>query len=102
MKKFKQGFKIVIKLFKWLFFIKLLKWLFFYLYSQYFQWLLERKVKRAVRLSKLENRRYIVTMFFGRPKCYSKKMLKEAIKRRKFKKGITIADIEKNAYFVTN
>jgi hypothetical protein len=78
------------------------KWLFFYAYSEFYQWLLERKVKEAVRRSKLENRRYIVTMFFGRPKCYSKKNLKEAIKRRKFKKGVTISDIEKHAYFVTN
>jgi hypothetical protein len=62
---------------------------------------LERKVKKAIRLSKLENRRYIVTQFFGRPVCVAKCNLKEAIKRRKFKKGVTIQDIEKHAYFIT-
>ncbi len=82
--------------------LKPLKWLFFYAYSSFMQWLLERKVKEAIRRSKLENRRYIVTLFFGRPRCYQKRLLKEAIKKRKFKKGVTIADIEKHAYFVTN
>lgn len=93
MKLFKQLLKIISQPIKWLFLLA---------YSKFWQWQLEIKVREAVRRSKLENRRYIVTMFFGRPKCYSKKMLKEAIKRRKFKKGVTIADIEKHAYFVTN
>jgi len=62
---------------------------------------LEMKVRQAIRRSKLEDRRYIVTTFWGKPEIYSKKSLKEAIKRRQFKKGVTIADIEKNAYFVT-
>lgn len=60
------------------------------------------KVKEAVRRSKVENRRYIVTTFFGHPDCFTKQTLKEAIKRRKFKKGVTIQMIEKSAYFVTN
>jgi len=93
MKLFKYLLKIIVKLFKWLFFSA---------YSKYMQWLLEQKVKEALRRSKLENRRYIVTMFFGRPKCYSKQTLKKAIKKRKFKKGVTIQNIEEHAYFVTN
>jgi len=93
MKLFKFLLKIVGKPFKWLFFL---------IYSAYMKWLLELKVKEAIRRSKLENRRYIVTLFFGKPRCYQKKQLKEAVKRRKFKKGVTIADIEKHAYFVTN
>lgn len=72
-----------------------------FLYAKYIEFLLQLKVKKAIRLSKLENRRYIVTTFFGKPKCYSKKMLKEAVKRRKFKKGVSIQDIEKHAYFIT-
>lgn len=74
------------------------KWLF----KQYILWLLERKVTKAVCLSKIENRRYIVTTFFGRPRYFTKQSLKLAIKKRKFKKGVTIQDIEKSAYFVTN
>lgn len=72
------------------------------LYKSYFTWLLERKVKKANRLAREENRRYIVTMMQGRPAIYTKQTLKEAIKRRKFKKGVTIQDIEKQAYYITN
>ncbi|MGI6342029.1 MAG: hypothetical protein ACOXZ9_03630 [Bacteroidales bacterium] len=82
--------------------IKPFKWLYFLAYRQYYKFLLEQKVKEAVRRSKWENRRYIVTMFYGKPQCYSKKQLKDAIKAKKFKKGVTIEDIEKHAYFVTN
>lgn len=71
------------------------------LYRSYFTWLLERKVKRANRLAREENRRYIVTMMHGRPAIYTKQTLKEAVKRRKFKKGVTIQDIEKQAYYIT-
>ena len=77
------------------------RWAFMHAYKSYYTWLLEQKVKRAVRLSKLEKRRYIVTMWWGRPRCIAKQNLKEAIKRRKFKKGTTIEMIEKHAYFVT-
>lgn len=73
-----------------------------WLYRRWIQYLLEQQVKKAVRLSKIENRRYIVTMFFGRPVCLSKQQLKEAIKRRKFRKGVTIQTIEQQAYFVTH
>ena len=73
-----------------------------YVLKKRLEFLLEQKVKQAIRRSKLENRRYIVTTFFGKPQVYSKKSLKEALKRRKFKKGVTIAQIEQHAYFVTN
>jgi len=64
-------------------------------------WRLERKVKRANRLSKLENRRYIVTNLYGRPRCIAKQDLKDAVSRRQFKKGVSIQDIEKHAYYIT-
>ena len=80
---------------------KILRVTVIYFYSKYIEYLLEQKVKKAVRLSKIEDRRYIVTTFFGRPQYYTKQSLKNAIKRRKFKKGVTIQDIEKHAYFVT-
>ena len=62
---------------------------------------LERKVAEAVRRSKVENRRYIVTTLFGRPVCLPKQNLKQAIARRHFRKGITIEQIEQSAYFIT-
>lgn len=62
---------------------------------------LEKMVKKALRLTKLEKRRYIVTTMLGRPRCFSKQDLKEALKRRKFKKGVTMEQIEQRAYFIT-
>ncbi|MBS4041596.1 MAG: hypothetical protein KGZ81_13490 [Flavobacteriales bacterium] len=81
--------------------VKILRVPVIFFYSKYIEYLLERKVRKAIRLSKLEDRRYIVTTFFGRPQYYTKQSLKNAIKRRKFKKGVTIQDIEKHAYFIT-
>jgi len=94
-----QAFRLL--LFVILILIKPIKIAYVYLYAARHRWRLERKVKRANRLSKLENRRYIVTNMYGRPRCYAKKDLKDAVKRRKFKKGVTIEDIEKHAYYIT-
>jgi hypothetical protein len=72
-----------------------------HLYAARHRWRLERKVKRANRLSRLENRRYIVTNLYGRPMCIAKQDLKVALIRRQFKKGVSIQDIEKHAYYIT-
>ena len=74
---------------------------YFHLYAIRHRWRLERKVKRANRLSKLENRRYIVTNLYGSPMCIAKQDLKYAIQRRQFKKGVSIQDIENHAYYIT-
>lgn len=92
MKKIKRLIKLLVIPFKYGILI---------IYKSYFTWLLERRVRKANRLAKEENRRYIVTMMHGRPAIYTKQTLKEAIKRRKFKKGVTIQDIEKQAYYIT-
>ena len=73
-----------------------------YILKLYYQYLLEKRVKKACILSKLEGRRYIVTAFFGKPICISKQQLTQLLKRKKFKKGTTIQKIESTAYFVTN
>jgi len=77
------------------------KWIFKTISNRLLKFLLEMKVREALRLSKLENRRYIVTVFFGKPVCVPKQNLKDMLNRRKFRKGVTIAHIEKNAYFIT-
>jgi hypothetical protein len=86
-------------------FIKLVSSLFlqvyYFLYKTQHLWRLEQKVKQANRLSKLENRRYIVTNINGKPRCIAKKTMKEAVKRRRFRKGVTIQDIELHAYYIT-
>ncbi len=93
-------------IYKWLhfaFFISIAPflWLFKVASTRIFKFRLEMKVREALRLAKLENRRYIVITFFDKPMCLPKADLKDALKRRKFKKGVTIQDIEKSAYFIT-
>jgi hypothetical protein len=78
-----------------------LRYIFKFCYKKYIIYLLEKKVKHAVKFAKLENRRYIVTTFFGKPQCYTKQQLKVELKKRTFKKGVTIEQLEKTAYFVT-
>ncbi len=77
------------------------KWLFKAIANRVYKFRLELKVKEALRLAKLENRRYIVTAFFGKPICVPKQNIKELLHQRKFRKGVTIAHIEKSAYFIT-
>jgi hypothetical protein len=81
--------------------IRSFQWAYLHLYAARHRWRLERKVKRANRLSRLENRRYIVTNLYGRPMCIAKQDLKVALIRRQFKKGVSIQDIEKHAYYIT-
>lgn len=79
----------------------LIIWVLFYPQKWYYTWLLERLVIKANRLSKQENRKYIVTRMGGKPMLYTKTELKDAISRRKFKKGVTINEVEQHAYYIT-
>ena len=67
--------------------------------------ILDYRVKRAVRLAKLlsetSRKKYLVLMVSGIPKVYSKQELKAMIKQRKFVKGTTIQDLEKRAIIIT-
>ena len=84
-----------------------MRWLYmktiFLLVKRWKQYLLERQVKKALRLTKLTGRVHIVTWFYGKAVCWEKKSLKEAIARRtlKLKKGQTIESVERLAYFIT-
>lgn len=67
--------------------------------------ILDYRVKRAVRLAKLlsetSRKKYLVLMVGRIPKVYSKQELKAMIKQRKFVKGTTIQDLEKRAIIIT-
>jgi hypothetical protein len=91
--------------------VKLFKIAVLALYSVWQRYRNEKLVKRANRLSKLENRKYMVTRLYGQPICVSKQYLKECIRRRqiiwhgipvRIKKGTTIESFEKVAYYITN
>jgi len=70
------------------------------------KWLYDHRMKRAIRKanreSELYNKKYLVILMHGSPRAYQKSSLKGLIKRRKyFKKGTTIEQLEKMAYYVT-
>lgn len=60
-----------------------------------------RAIKLAEELSRVSKRRYLVLMVAGVPKVYSKQELKAMIRRRQFRKGTTIQDLEKKAVLIT-
>ena len=67
-----------------------------------FAYRLKKAVKRANALSKMFNVRYYVLYFGGKPIVIPKKTIKELIRRKRFKKGTTVEDIEKIALFITD
>jgi hypothetical protein len=67
-----------------------------------FAWKYRRAVKRAVELSKLFGMKFYVIYLNGRLKVVPKKTIKELVARRRFRKGITVQDIERHALFVTH
>lgn len=62
---------------------------------------IKRAIKMAQELAVVSKRRYIVLIVAGVPKVYSKQELKNLVKRRVFKKGTTIQDLEKRAVLIT-
>ena len=67
-----------------------------------FAWKYRRAVKRAIKLSKLYGMKFYVIYLNGRLKVVPKKTIKELVARHRFRKGITVQDIEKRALFVTH
>ena len=67
--------------------------------------ILNYRIKRAIKLvkelSQASKRKYIVLLVAGVPKVYAKQDLKKMIAQRKFRKGVTIQDLEKRAILIT-
>lgn len=67
--------------------------------------ILDYRIKRAVKLarelSQVSKRKYIVLLVAGVPKVYAKQELKKMIAQRKFRKGVTIQDLERKAILIT-
>ena len=82
--------------------IQILKWN-INLKEKWFNFLLKLAIKRAKQEAKLFNKKYLVIAFGGKPRVYQKQALKDLVKRRAgFKKGVTMEQLEKIAYYVTN
>lgn len=67
----------------------------------YSAWRFRRSVRKAKRLAELFGMRYYVINLGGSLKVVPKQTIKELIKRKRFRKGVTVEDIERHALFVT-
>lgn len=67
--------------------------------------ILNYRIRRAIRLarelSEVSKRKYLVLLVAGVPKVFSKQELKKMIAQRRFRRGITIQDLEKRAILIT-
>ena len=66
-----------------------------------FTWKYRRAVKKAKNMSRIFGMKYFVILLNGRLKVVPKQAIKELVRTRRFRKGVTAADIEKRALFVT-
>lgn len=66
-----------------------------------FAWKYKRAIKKADRLAKLTGLRYFVIYLNGGLKVVPKKAIKELVAKHRFRKGVTVADIERRALFIT-
>lgn len=69
------------------------------------QFIFARKYRRAVRqakeLAELTGLRYWVISLNGELKVVPKKTIKELVRKRRFRKGVTVEEIERRALFIT-
>ena len=67
-----------------------------------FAWRYLRAVRQARNLAGLFGMRYYVISLNDKLKVVPKQTVKELIRRKRFRKGVIVVDIEKAALFVTN
>lgn len=69
------------------------------------QWMFARRYKRAVKkaveLNKVFDTRFYVICLNGKLWVVSKQAIELLVARRRFRKGVTVRDIENKALFVT-
>ena len=61
----------------------------------------KRAVKKAKELAELTGLRYFVIYLNGELKVVPKKTIKELVRKRRFRKGVTVEEIERRALFIT-
>jgi len=61
----------------------------------------QKAIKASTELSRGDGRVRFILIVKGKPKIFTKKYLKQLINRRYFRKGVTIAALEKKAIYVT-
>lgn len=74
----------------------------FNLIKRYYNaWRYKKAVRKAKELAELFGIKYYVICMNGSLKVVPKQTIKELIKRKRFRKGVTVDDIERIALFVT-
>ena len=68
----------------------------------YLAWRYKRAVRKAKELAGIFGMKYYVINLNGSLKVVPKQAIKELLKRKRFRKGVTVDDIEKHALFVTS
>lgn len=66
-----------------------------------FAWKFKRAVKKADKLSRLFGMKYLVIFLNGGLKIVPKQTVRELVRTHRFRKGVTVADIEKRSLYVT-
>lgn len=61
----------------------------------------DKALDEAVRLSTATGRKYFVVIMKGKPMPVTKQYISKMVKLGKFKKGVTVKEIEQQALFVT-
>lgn len=64
-------------------------------------WQVKRAIRKANKLAKLFGLKYLVIYMNGSLKVVPKKTIRELVAKRRFRKGVTVADIERRALYVT-
>lgn len=67
-----------------------------------FAWRFKRAVRTANERARIYGMKFYVIYINGSIKVVPKQAIKELVKRKRFRKGVTVDDIERNALFVTN
>lgn len=67
----------------------------------WFAWKYKHAVKEAIRLSKDTGLKYYVIYLNKGLKVVPKQTIKELVSKHRFRKGVTVQDIEKRALFIT-
>lgn len=66
-----------------------------------FVWKYKRAVRKAKKLSALFGMKYFVINLGGSLKVVPKQTIRHLVRMKRFRKGVTVADIEKRALFIT-
>lgn len=67
-----------------------------------FAWRFKRAIRKANKLSRLFGMKYLVISLNGGLKVVPKQTIRELVARHRFRKGVTVADIEKRALHIAD